>query len=150
MSRNKSGRLNLMSATILTPVLALASWTLVMFVWMYATRIPAMQKAGINAAKLKEKSELDALPRSARQVADNFNHLHEQPVVFYALAIYSHLVGVEASLTIMAAWAYVALRIVHSIFQATVNFIPVRFALFMLSSLTLFVIAGANLFALLA
>jgi hypothetical protein len=50
----------------------------------------------------------------------------------------------------MAAWAYVALRIVHSIFQATVNFIPVRFALFMLSSLTLFVIAGANLFALLA
>lgn len=139
-----------MGATILTPVLALASWSLVMFVWMYATRIPAMQKAGINPARLKEKSELDALPRAARQVADNFNHLHEQPVVFYALAVYSHLVGVESSLTILAAWAYVILRVAHSIFQATVNFIPVRFALFMLSSLTLFVIAGANIYALLA
>jgi len=64
--------------TILTPVLVLIAWTLVMWLWMYATRIPAMQKAGINAAKLREKSEMDVLPRSVRQVADNHNHLHEQ------------------------------------------------------------------------
>lgn len=139
-----------MTATILTPVLALASWTLVMWLWMYATRIPAMQKAGINPAKLKEKSELDALPRSVRQISDNYNHLHEQPVVFYALAVYSHLAGVESGVTIAAAWAYVILRVVHSVWQATVNFIPVRFVVFALSSLSLFIIAGANLYALLA
>jgi len=138
-----------MTATILTPVLVLASWTLVMWLWMYATRIPAMQKAGIKPAELKEKSQLDVLPRSVRQVADNYNHLHEQPVIFYALAIYSHLVGVEAGITIMAAWAYVVLRILHSIWQATVNFIPVRFALFALSSIALIVIAAANVYALL-
>ncbi|MGJ3231046.1 MAG: MAPEG family protein [Oceanicaulis sp.] len=139
-----------MGATILTPVLALAAWTLVMWLWMYATRIPAMQKAGINAAKLKEKSELDVLPRQVRQVADNYNHLHEQPVVFYALAIYSHLVGVETALTIALAWAYVMLRVAHSLWQATVNFIPVRFALFALSSIALIVIAVLNVLALLA
>lgn len=137
-----------MAATILTPVLVLAAWTLVMWAWMYATRIPAMNKAGVNPAAMREMSELDVLPRSVRQVADNYNHLHEQPVVFYALAVYSHLVGVEAALTITAAWAYVGFRIAHSLWQATVNFIPVRFALFAASTLSLFVIAGANLAAL--
>ncbi|MEQ8403675.1 MAG: MAPEG family protein [Oceanicaulis sp.] len=137
-----------MAATILTPVLVLASWTLVMWLWMYATRIPAMNKAGINPAKLKEKSELDVLPRGVRQVADNYNHLHEQPVVFYALAVYSHLVGVETSVTIGAAWVYVIVRIAHSLWQATVNFIPVRFALFALGSIALIVIAGVNVLAL--
>jgi hypothetical protein len=139
-----------MSATILTPVLILASWTLVMWAWMYATRLPAMRKAGIDPAKLKEMSELDVLPRSVRQIAANYNHLHEQPVVFYALAVYSHLVGVETALTIGAAWVYVALRIAHSLWQATVNFIPVRFALFALSSVALLVIAVLNVLALLA
>jgi hypothetical protein len=119
-----------------------------MWVWMYATRIPAMQKAGINAAKMKEKSEMDVLPRNVRQIADNYNHLHEQPVIFYALCIYSHTVGVADPLNMHMAAAYVVLRVVHSIFQATVNFIPLRFGLFALSTIPLFVIAIRNLLAL--
>ena len=137
-----------MFVTIMTPVLMLVCWTLVMWLWMYATRIPAMQKAGLKPAELKEKSQLDVLPRSVRQVADNYNHLHEQPVVFYALAIYSHLVGVADPLNIGLAWAYVILRVAHSIFQATVNFIPVRFVLFSLSSIVLIIMAVRNLLAL--
>jgi hypothetical protein len=137
-----------MFQSMMAPVLMLASWTLVMWLWMYATRIPAMQKAGINAAKMKEKSEMDVLPRSVRQIADNYNHLHEQPVVFYALATYSHLVGVADPLNVGLAWGYVILRVAHSIFQATVNFIPVRFVLFSLSSVVLIVIAVRNLLAL--
>ncbi|XBQ14821.1 MAG: MAPEG family protein [Oceanicaulis sp.] len=132
----------------LTPVLALVCWTLVMWLWMYATRIPAMNKAGIDPAKLKEKSELDALPKSVRQVAENYNHLHEQPVIFYALAIYTHLAGAETALTAGLAWGYVAFRIAHSIFQATVNFVPVRFVLFTLATLCLFGLAALNLLAL--
>tara|TARA_A100000171_G_scaffold34085_1_gene32473 strand:+ start:1069 stop:1488 length:420 start_codon:yes stop_codon:yes gene_type:complete len=139
-----------MFQSMMTPVLMLASWTMVMWLWMYATRIPAMQKAGIKPAELKEKSQLDVLPRSVRQVADNYNHLHEQPVVFYALLIYSHLVGVADPLNVGLAWAYVILRVAHSIFQATINFIPVRFALFALSSVVLIVIAVRNLLALMA
>lgn len=139
-----------MFQTIMTPVLILASWTLVMWVWMYVTRIPAMQKAGIDAAKMKEKSEMEVLPRDVRQIADNYNHLHEQPVIFYALAVYSHTVGVADPLNIYMAWGYVGLRIAHSIFQSTINFIPVRFGLFTLASLTLFVIAIRNLLALFA
>ena len=137
-----------MFVTIMTPVLMLVCWTLIMWLWMYATRIPAMQKAGLKPAELKEKSQLDVLPRSVRQVADNYNHLHEQPVVFYALAIYSHLVGVADPLNIGLAWAYVILRVAHSLFQATVNFVPVRFVLFSLSSIVLIVMAVRNLLAL--
>ncbi len=137
-----------MFQTMMTPVLMLVCWTLIMWLWMYATRIPAMQKAGIKPARMKEKSEMDVLPRSVRQVADNYNHLHEQPVIFYALAIYSHLVGVGDPLNVGLAWAYVILRVAHSIFQSTVNFIPVRFVLFSLSSIVLIVMAVRNVLAL--
>ena len=137
-----------MFQSMMTPVLMLVCWTLIMWLWMYATRIPAMQKAGLKPAELKERSQLDVLPRSVRQVADNYNHLHEQPVVFYALAIYGHLVGVADPLNVGLAWAYVILRVAHSIFQATVNFVPVRFVLFSLSSVVLIVMAVRNLLVL--
>lgn len=126
---------------MLTPVLALVGWTLVMWVWMYATRLPAMRKAGIDPNRLKEKKELDVLPRAVRQVADNYNHLHEQPVIFYALAFYCHLAGLADGTNVTLAWAYVGFRVAHSLFQALVNFIPVRFALFALGTFALMGIA---------
>ena len=133
----------------LYPVLALVVWTLVMWLWMYATRIPAMQKAQINPDDARHPGTyVDKMPANVRSVADNYNHLHEQPVVFYALAIYSHLVGVADPLNVGLAWAYVILRVAHSIFQATVNFVPVRFVLFSLSSVVLIVMAVRNLLAL--
>lgn len=136
--------------SLLTPALALICWTLVMWVWMYATRIPAMQKQKIDAGTLKTASDLEVLPMSVRQIAENYNHLHEQPVIFYALAVYAHMQGLVNEVTVMAAWAYVVLRIIHSVFQATVNFVPVRFVIFVLSSLCLFLIAGIQVGALFA
>jgi len=137
-----------MYQSMMVPLLALVCWTLVMWLWMYATRIPAMRKAGIDPAKLKEKSEFDVLPRSVRQIADNHNHLHEQPVIFYALVTYSHLVGVGDAINIGFAWSYVILRVIHSLVQSTVNFIPLRFAIYALATICLFVIAIRNLIAL--
>ena len=138
-----------MFASIMTPVLALILWTFVIWFWMYATRIPAMSAANIDVTKLKRKDELDVLPIKVKQIADNYNHLHEQPTVFYALAIYSHLVGVIDPLNIGLAWGYVALRILHSLIQCTGNFVPLRFTVFAASSLVLMVIAARNVLALL-
>ena len=137
-----------MFESITTPMLALVCWTLVMWVWMYATRIPAMRKAGIDPSKYKDKKALDVLPMEVRQIADNYNHLHEQPVLFYALVVYSELAGTGDAGNIALAWAYVGLRVAHSLFQALVNFIPVRFALFALASFALFGLAIRNLLAL--
>lgn len=133
---------------MMTPVLALILWTFLIWLWMYATRIPAMRAAGIDAAKLKRKSELDVLPMSVKQIADNYNHLHEQPTVFYALVIYSHLVGVADGLNIALAWSYVGLRVAHSLIQCTSNFVPVRFLVFSLSSVVLMVMAIRDALAL--
>ncbi|MAW81699.1 MAG: hypothetical protein CMI63_15790 [Parvularcula sp.] len=135
--------------TMLTPVLALIVWTLIVWIWMYATRIPAMQKAKINPQDALKPGALDVLPLEARVAADNYNHLHEQPTIFYALAIYSHLAGVTDPLNIWLAWGYVALRIVHSLAQIVVKKVILRFQLFALASLVLMIITARNVLALL-
>ena len=137
-----------MRAGILTPVLALVVWSFVMWGWLYATRLPAMRRARIDPRMIKRKSDIDALPTKVQQVADNYNHLHEQPTVFYALAFYSYLVGVVDPLAVGLAWAYVGLRVLHSLVQATVNFVPLRFVVFALSTFVLIAIAARNLLAL--
>jgi len=125
---------------ILQPVVVLLAWTMVMWVWMYATRIPAMLKAGIDAKGMvgSTGASLRAqLPDNVSWKADNYNHLHEAPTLFYAVAIVLAIIGQGDGFNTTLAWAYVALRVVHSLVQATVNKVAVRFAFFALSSLVL-------------
>jgi hypothetical protein len=121
-------------------VVALCGWSMVMWVWMYATRIPAVSKAGIDLKNWVGGTGKDldqALPANVQWKAHNLNHLMEQPTVFYAICIVLHLASLGGGLNATLAWAYVALRIIHSIVQATWNRITVRFTLFILSSLVL-------------
>jgi hypothetical protein len=128
--------------TILAPVMVLVLWSFVMWVWLYATRIPAMAKLKIAADPRRPSAEFkDAMPHHARWVAENYNHLMEQPTLFYATALVIALSGDGAYVDLALAWAYVALRIVHSLIQATVNVIPVRFMVFSLASLALLALA---------
>ncbi|MBI1403827.1 MAG: MAPEG family protein [Porphyrobacter sp.] len=125
---------------ILKPVVALLAWTMVMWVWMYATRIPAMNAAGIDAKNLVggEGSSLRArLPDTVSWKADNYNHLHEAPTLFYAVAIVLAIIGQGDGFNTILAWAYVVLRVLHSLVQATINRVIVRFTLFALSSVVL-------------
>jgi hypothetical protein len=122
----------------LMPVLALVAWTLVMWLWMYATRIPAMRAAGIDPQDAATSDTLgQRLPPQVRWKADNYNHLHEQPTIFYALMFFAALTGGGDGTALALGWTYVALRVVHSLVQATVNRIVVRFAIFVLASLVL-------------
>ncbi len=126
------------ASPILVPVVALVSWTMVMWLWMYITRIPAVQQAKMRLDPNAPRGEqMNALPPRVRWKADNYNHLFEQPTLFYALAIALALLDAGSGWNLIFAWLYVALRIVHSLFQALVNKIEVRFALFVLSSLCL-------------
>ena len=125
---------------ILKPLVVLAGWTMVMWVWMYATRIPAMGKAGIDSKGLvgSTPDSLDkVLPPEVQWKAHNYNHLHEAPTVFYAVAIVLAIIGQGGGLNSTLGWTYVTLRILHSLVQATVNRVMVRFLLFALSSLVL-------------
>jgi hypothetical protein len=135
--------------SMLTPMLALIVLTLLVWIWMYATRIPAMRKAGITPQDARHPGSLDGLPSSARQVTDNYNHLLEQPTIFYALVFYIVFSGHSDGLHIYLAWSYVVLRVVHSLIQCTVNLVVARFFVFSLSTIVLMVMAGRELFALL-
>ncbi|MEE4206446.1 MAG: MAPEG family protein [Erythrobacter sp.] len=125
---------------ILQPAVALMVWTMVMWAWMYATRLPAMQKAKVDPDSLARDPDasLDRLlPREVQWKAHNYNHLHEAPTLFYAVAIVLAYVGHGEGIAVTLAWAYVLLRVAHSLVQATVNKVAVRFGLFALSSFVL-------------
>lgn len=130
-----------MSGSLLAPGAVLALWTLIMFGWVAATRFPALKKAGIDLAKAPpggRGSDLERiLPAETNWKSHNYTHLCEQPTIFYAVIVFLHLSGGNTDLTRGLAWAYVVIRIVHSIWQSTVNRIPVRFALFLLSTFCL-------------
>ena len=127
---------------MLTPVLALIVLSLLVWIWMYATRIPAMQRAGIDPQNARHPGSLDGLPSSARQVADNYNHLMEQPTIFYALVFYIVLAGHSDNFGIYLAWSYVGLRVLHTLIQCTVNNVTMRFSVFALSTLVLMAMAA--------
>lgn len=131
-------------AQILQPVVALAVWTLIIWAWMYATRIPAMQRAQIDAVNLVgttgaslRQDLMAGNERDATWVADNYNHLHEAPTVFYAVALVLAMVGWGNGVNATIAWSYVGLRVVHSLVQIFGNRVVVRFSVFVLSSLAL-------------
>ncbi|MED5239753.1 MAG: MAPEG family protein [Pseudomonadota bacterium] len=128
----------LISIPILTPLVVLVAWSMVMWLWMYVTRLPAMMAMDMKPDPNAPRGEqMNTLPASVRWKADNYNHLMEQPTVFYAIVLALALLGYGEGINLVLAWAYVGIRIAHSILQAVVNKIEVRFLLFLLSSLAL-------------
>ena len=125
---------------LLAPIVALVAWSLVMYIWMYAVRLPAMKRAGISL-KGRRGTRGGALegviPDEANWKAHNYAHLMEQPTIFYAIVIALILMGFDHPINVYLAWAYVGLRVVHSLIQATVNIVAYRFVVFTLSSLCL-------------
>ncbi|MEG3159731.1 MAPEG family protein [Sphingomonas sp. LB2R24] len=129
-----------MHSEILRPMVVLIAWTLVMLGWTLATRLPAMKAAGVDMGKLVGTKGSDAdrsLPPQVQWKAHNHNHLMEQPTLFYAVCTVLALSGTGNGINSWIAWAYVGLRIVHSVVQATSNRVRDRFVFFMLSSVML-------------
>lgn len=130
-----------MNSAILAPAAALVVWTLIMMIWVMLTRIPAMKKAGIDmgAAPGGRGQNLEGvIPDKVNWKAHNYNHLMEQPTIFYATIFIVALTGTgDAWLNVWLAWAYVGIRVVHSVWQSLFNVVPIRFGLFVLSNIPL-------------
>jgi hypothetical protein len=135
---------------ILQPMAVLAAWTMVMLAWLYATRIPALGKVTLTPeemSRLTPRTLDELLPAPVQWKAHNYMHLHEAPTVFYAIALLLAVTGTGDGLAANLGWLYVALRIGHSLVQATSNKVPVRFAFFALSSLVLIALVVLALIA---
>lgn len=135
---------------LLAPVVVLVAWTLVMMIWMAATRFPAMKRAGIDmrARRGGRGQDLEGvIPPEVQWKAHNYMHLTEQPTIFYAIVFALILMGGSAlPICIYLSWGYVVLRIGHSLIQSTVNIVPIRFSLFLMSSLCLFGLTAQALY----
>ena len=127
---------------ILAPVVALVLWSFVMCAWLYATRIPAMIHKDIVYDPARPAAEFHAqLPAPVRWKADNYNNLMEQPTLFYAVALSLALAGAGDGVNNALAWIYVGLRVAHSLVQALINVVTIRFAIFMAGSIVLLAMA---------
>ncbi len=133
-----------MQAQILAPAAVLVLWSIVMLFWMAGTRLPALSKSGGGLSEAKaggRGQDLEGvIPDKINWKAHNYTHLMEQPTIFYPTVIILAIMGAGA-IDVTLAWVYVALRIVHSIWQATVNKVSVRFLIFVLSTIALAVLA---------
>ncbi|WOK36643.1 MAPEG family protein [Sphingomonas sp. C3-2] len=139
-----------MTLQILTPAAVLVIWSLVMLVWMGATRLPALKRMGIDLSKAVGGRGADlegVLPADVNWKAHNYAHLMEQPTIFYATVVILAVAGAATPQSVALAWAYVGLRVVHSVVQVTVNRISIRFPLFALSSIILLILAISALLA---
>ena len=137
-----------MQAQMLAPAAVLVAWSIVMLLWMAGARLPAMGKAGggLGSAKAGGRGQdlEGVLPDPVNWKSHNYAHLMEQPTLFYAVSVIIALLG-ASEWDLVAAWIYVALRIVHSLWQALVNTIPLRFTLFVLSTVALAFLARSAL-----
>jgi hypothetical protein len=131
-----------MHSPILAPLVALVLWSFIMWAWLYATRIPAIRNGKIVYDPHRPAPEFhEQLPARVRWKADNYNNLMEQPTLFYAVTLTLALVGAGEGLNTVLAWLYVGLRIAHSLVQAIINVVMLRFAIFMAASLVLLVMS---------
>ncbi|NNC58550.1 MAG: MAPEG family protein [Erythrobacter sp.] len=133
-----------MQAQILAPAAVLVLWSIIMLIWMAGTRLPAMTKTGGDLGKAKpggRGQDLEGvLPDKINWKAHNYAHLMEQPTIFYPAVLILAVMG-AGQWDVLLAWVYVALRIVHSVYQATVNVVKTRFLIFLLATLALAALA---------
>ncbi len=142
-----------MDTVLLAPAAVLVLWSMVMLFWMAGTRLPAMKKLGVGLSGAPGGRGQDIDPAVPPQVAwksHNYAHLMEQPTIFYAAVVILTLAGATSVLMQGLAWGYVIIRIMHSIYQATVNKVNIRFLMFAVSSLCLLVLAISAVIATLA
>lgn len=134
-----------MNTSILAPAAVLVAWSLVMLFWTALTRFPAIAKAGIDikaAPPGGRGQDLEAvLPPDVNWKSHNYTHLMEQPTIFYAAVLILAVAGAATPMLVNFAWAYTALRIIHSVYQATRNVVMVRFTIFLLATVCLTVLA---------
>ena len=131
------------SSPILLPVLVLVLWSVVQLLWMVVTRLPAISAANLGDTAGQRTAELaEQLPQEVQWKADNYNHLMEQPTIFYATAIALAVAGLGSGLNLYLAWFYTGSRIVHSIVHSTTNNVLVRFSIFLLGTIALVVMAA--------
>ena len=123
---------------ILHPMLGMIALSGLLILVLLASRLAPIIKYWGNLQFAEHSEDLrPQLPRPLRLITENYNHIFEQPTLFYAVVIYLHLVNQGDEANVMLAWGYVIARLAHSIIQITINHVPLRILFFVVSGFCL-------------
>jgi hypothetical protein len=131
-----------MSDPIFAPFFAMILLTLVVWVYMYARRIPFIRRSGLRDDQLTPMELARISPPAVANPSDNLKNLFEIPVLFYALALYLFATNQVDTAYVVAGWVFVAFRVLHSAVHCTINIVMLRFYLYLFSTLAVWFIAG--------
>lgn len=132
---------------IFAPMLALMSLTLLVWVYMYARRLSFLYRSRIDVEKLQTPGAgMKQIPDDVNYPAHNFRNLCELPPVFYAICLYLYAIGSVDAIYLALAWWFVGFRVLHSVVHSTFNRVSLRFKLYMLSSLALWIMLAKAVF----
>ena len=122
---------------IFGPVLTMFVLTFAVWFYLYVRRLPFVFSGEFKPDR-GTSLELDmASPAGAVHPSDNLKNLFELPVIFYGLVIALFMTGQVDTTYLTAAWLFAGFRILHSAMHCTLNVIPVRFLLYLISAFAL-------------
>ena len=130
-----------MADPIFAPFFAMMCLTLVVWVYMYARRIPFIRRSGLRDDQLTPMELARVSPPGVSNPSDNLKNLFEIPTIFYALALYLHVTQSVDGVYVAAAWVFVGFRALHSLVHCTFNLILLRFTLYAISTLAVWFMA---------
>jgi hypothetical protein len=122
---------------LLLPLLAQVLLTFLVWAYMYYTRLKETSGSRIHPQKLSTRSQARSLLTSSAAQADNLQNLFEMPVLFYTAILLSLILMLQDAVLVQLAWAYVILRVVHSLIHCSYNRVIHRFAAYLASCLVL-------------
>lgn len=123
---------------IFGPFFATMALTFAVWIFMFVRRVPFILSSGMTQEQMATPGELARIqPASVANPADNFKNLFEMPVLFYAVCLYLFAAGQVDGTHVTAAWVFVAFRAAHSAIHCTFNLVNLRFAVYLVSSLAL-------------
>jgi hypothetical protein len=137
-------------AAIFVPFVGTMLLTLVVWVYMYARRIPFILQSKMSPQQLTPLEFARLSPPRVSNPSDNLKNLFELPTIFYAVVLYLHVTNQVDTAYLAAAWVFFALRVAHSAVHCTFNFIPLRFWLYAISAGALWFMVVRAAFSLLA
>lgn len=126
---------------ILFPALAMVALTIVVWFRMYTSRVAAMRRERIHPQAVATSAQMAARITDSR-ASDNFRNLFELPVLFYVALLVLASIDQVSPVTLLLAWLFVALRVLHSAIHCTYNRVVHRFYAYLAGGMVLWVLWG--------
>ena len=127
------------ASSILWPMLAQIGWTFMLYAWLTIARVGAVTRGEVEySAFVLGREE----PREVARITRNLANQFELPVIFYAMVVLLLALGRVSAVDAIAAWVFVAVRVIHTLVQTLTDNVPLRGRVFIINFLAVVVLVG--------